>query len=194
MHPRAPSPLPVLVAGVAMVRAGRRWLRQLKIEEYFMDHLFDHPNDTSCNLYWAVIEGRIRCRHNGRVLTAEEAASLRNKNWGHRWALPSDIEISVDDVVEEFENGQSKQRALESAQGKSISAKPDKGGRLQAGIEAALEACFPDGCDRVSNKHRNQKLFQWLKENGCSAPASEPAMNKQVERIMRRKRRANSDK
>jgi hypothetical protein len=184
----------VLIAGAAMIRGGRRWLRQLKIEEYFMGHLFDHPNETSYNLYWAVIEGRIRCRHNGRVLTAEKAASLRSKNWGGRWSLPPDIEISVDDVAEEFENGQSKQRAPEFAQGKSIRAKPDKGGRLQAAVEAALEACFPDGCNRVSNKDRNQKLFQWLKENGCSAPANDSAMNKQVERILRAKRSAESDK
>ena len=126
-----------------MVRAGRRWLRQLKIEEYFMDHFFDHPNDTSYNLYWAVIEGRIRCRHNGRVLTAEEADSLRSKDWGHRWALPSDIEISVNDVLEEFEKGESKQRAVESVKVESTSAKPVKGGRVHAAVEAALAACFP---------------------------------------------------
>jgi hypothetical protein len=177
-----------------MVRAGRRWLRQLKIEEYFMEHLFDHPNETSYNLYWAVIEGRIRCRYKGRVLTAEEAASLRTENWGDRWALPADIEISVDDVVEEFETGESKQRASESVKVKSTSAKPDKGGRVQAAVEAALAACYPDGCGRVSNKARNQRLFQWLQENECSAPASDGAMNKQIERITGAKRGGKSDK
>lgn len=177
-----------------MVRAGRRWLRQLKIEEYYMDHLFDHPNETSYNLYWAVIEGRIRCRHNGRVLTAEEAASLRSKDWGHRWALPPDIEISVDDVEEEFETGESKQRAAETVKVESTSAKPVKSGRVQAAVQAALAACYPDGCARVSNKSRNQRLFQWLRENGCWAPASDSAMNKQVERIRRSKRKADSDK
>ncbi len=63
-------------------------------------------------LFHAVKEGRIRSRFDGKILDSAAADALCSRNWGpNLWTLPPDIELSVDDTVEEFSDGDSQIRA-----------------------------------------------------------------------------------
>ncbi|MCE3232427.1 MAG: hypothetical protein K0R98_684 [Rickettsiaceae bacterium] len=79
----------------------RQWLRQSKIQEYYLNPKnFTSQNDMDYQLYWAVIDGKIRSRQEGKILNSEELYKLSTTKWSEseRYALPFDLEISVEDV------------------------------------------------------------------------------------------------
>ena len=82
----------------------RQWLRPLKIlESYVLGALgVQGIEDGTYQLYWAVIEGNVRGRHQGKELDAAEREHLRTKKWSddpnEHWELPADIELSVEDA------------------------------------------------------------------------------------------------
>jgi hypothetical protein len=82
----------------------RRWLRPGKVLDYYV---LEAPGvrtykDASYQLYWAVIEGNVRARHKGNDLKLDDLDRLRAKKWSDdpddSYALPFDIELSVEDV------------------------------------------------------------------------------------------------
>jgi hypothetical protein len=79
-----------------------RWISPLKLREYYADFLLPpEVGDTQRALYKAVITRAIRAKLNGRPLTKEEAAALGQTRWGdaeNPYALPSDLELSVEDA------------------------------------------------------------------------------------------------
>ena len=88
---------------VRTTRYTRQWLRPTKLREYCgSDQFVPDVRDAEYQLYWAVVDGNIRARHGGRLLTPEEAHALREKSWssveGDLYALPSDLELSVKDA------------------------------------------------------------------------------------------------
>ena len=52
-------------------------------------------------IFRAVIDGTIRAKHKGRILTTEEAAALGKTRWDaeNSYALPPDIQLSVEDAL-----------------------------------------------------------------------------------------------
>jgi hypothetical protein len=78
----------------------RQWLRPLKLREYYVDWYVRDPRDAEHDLYWAVVDGAVRTRLEGRLLTSEEAYALRKKRWSdaEEYALPADLELSVADA------------------------------------------------------------------------------------------------
>jgi hypothetical protein len=79
----------------------RQWLRQSKIQEYYLTtENFTCQNDMDYQLYWAVVDGKVRSRHEGEILKDEQLYKLRTTKWSktERYALPFDLEISVEDV------------------------------------------------------------------------------------------------
>jgi len=89
----------------------RQWLRPLKLREYYVDAYVPNLRDAQHQLYWAVVDGKLRARHKGRILTSEEANALHVseflggrvfKRWSdcptELYALPADIELSVEDA------------------------------------------------------------------------------------------------
>jgi len=63
----------------------------------------DGIQDARYQVYWAVVDGRMRARLGGRVLSPEEVFRLRESQWSgegeDRYALPADIELSVEDAL-----------------------------------------------------------------------------------------------
>jgi hypothetical protein len=62
-----------------------------------------YPSDPQWELFRAVHEGDVRVRYHGRDLTGEERWLLLHKRHsddvlGDPWALPCDIEVSVEDI------------------------------------------------------------------------------------------------
>jgi hypothetical protein len=80
----------------------RHWLRPSKLREYYVDPYVRGVRDAEYQLYWAVVEGNVRARLNGRLLTSKETHALRDKRWSDAeddiYALPPDIELSVEDA------------------------------------------------------------------------------------------------
>ena len=83
----------------------RQWLRQSKIQKYYLyfgDSDFDFVSQKSRDyeLYWAVIDGKVRAKHEGKILDAEALFRLRKTQWSptDMHALPADLELSVEDV------------------------------------------------------------------------------------------------
>ena len=83
----------------------RQWLRPFKLREYYLDGRsgVGGIQDAVYQLYWAVVDGRLRARHEGRILSSEEIYELRRTQWSsggvHRCELPHDIELSVEDAL-----------------------------------------------------------------------------------------------
>jgi hypothetical protein len=83
----------------------RQWLRPPKLREYYVDGCpdVDGIQDARYQVYWAVVDGRMRARLGGRVLSPEEVFRLRDSQWSgegeDRHALPADIELSVEDAL-----------------------------------------------------------------------------------------------
>jgi hypothetical protein len=61
----------------------------------------DTVQDKQQHIFRAVIDGTIRARHDGRILTTEEAAALGKTRWDteYSYALPPDIQLSVEDAL-----------------------------------------------------------------------------------------------
>ena len=53
-------------------------------------------------MWEAVISGKIRARHKGKIFTKEQAAALARNSWSadpnEHFGLPADIVLSVDDA------------------------------------------------------------------------------------------------
>jgi hypothetical protein len=78
----------------------RRWLRPSKLREYYIP--IQNVGTAAYQLYWAVIDGDLRVRRNGRILTKQEAYALSERRWSDEecdtYALPADIDLSVEDA------------------------------------------------------------------------------------------------
>jgi hypothetical protein len=57
---------------------GSKWLRPLKLREYFVDHSVDDAMHAEKKLYLAVVCGEVRARRNGRLLGPEWLRQFRN--------------------------------------------------------------------------------------------------------------------
>jgi hypothetical protein len=86
------------------------WAHPVKLRENYPDYLVSAKDDPEYQIYRAVLDGAIRVRHNGRILTKQEAGALGEKRWsdaeGDYYALPPDIELSVEDAKRVLENFQ----------------------------------------------------------------------------------------
>ena len=83
----------------------RQWLGQRKIQDYYLNsNNFLNIKDMDYQFYWAVVDGKIRSRLEGKILSGEELYNLSTKKWSDidRYALPVDLEISVEDVEKIF--------------------------------------------------------------------------------------------
>jgi hypothetical protein len=81
-----------------------KWLRPLKVREYYLDSHFDSIRAADKWLYLAVIRGVVRARNKGLVLGPDWIKQLTKMTYhdDHPFALPPDIELSIDDVKEEI--------------------------------------------------------------------------------------------
>jgi hypothetical protein len=68
-----------------------KWLRPLKLREYYIDHAFKSAEGAEAALKEAVYDGRIRVRHCNRILGPVWVM----KNGG---VLPPNVELSVEDA------------------------------------------------------------------------------------------------
>ena len=82
----------------------RQWLRPLKLLEHVIEWApsVRGVEDAEYQLYWAVIEGNVRARLEGKDLDAATRERLRTTRWSddpnEHWELPADIELSVEDA------------------------------------------------------------------------------------------------
>jgi hypothetical protein len=140
-------------------RYTRQWLRPMKLREYYVDQFVTDVRDAEYQLYWAVVDGNIRARHGGRLLTIEERYALRNTSWssvkGDLYALPPDLELSVEDAKHiwmEVALPESLTRMLDAG---NANAQPDGGPSEQRRLprsqpereraKGALAALYPKG-------------------------------------------------
>jgi len=80
----------------------RKWLEPSYAVEDISCYV-QYPSDSQWELFRAVYEGAVRVRYHGRDLTGEERWKLLRKRHsddvlGDPWALPCDIEVSVEDI------------------------------------------------------------------------------------------------
>jgi hypothetical protein len=78
------------------------WISPRILRKYYADFLLpDTVQDKQQQIFRAVIDGTIRAKHNGRILTTEEAAALGKTRWDieNSYALPPDIQLSVEDAL-----------------------------------------------------------------------------------------------
>jgi len=157
----------------------RRWLRPLKLREYYVDPFVPHVRDADYQLYWAVMDGSIRARLKGRTLTKKEAGKLRESRWGDEGddhALPPDIDLSVEDAKLIW--GSSDLRALADmpvvAKQSAHRAGLDQLERRPHGRPArdraqlAIEELFPNGVPNqamLPDKLLCGRVGDWLDEN-----------------------------
>lgn len=82
------------------------WLRPMKLRENYADYLVSAKDDPEYQIYRAVLDGAIRARHNGRILTKQETSALGEKRWSNTEGdyFPPDIELSVEDAKRVLEN------------------------------------------------------------------------------------------
>jgi hypothetical protein len=164
-------------------RYTRQWLRPMKLREYCVDQFVPNVRDAEYQLYWAVVEGNIRARHSGRLLTPEAAYALREKRWspveGDLYALPPDLELSVEDAKRiwmEVALPESLTRTLDAG---NANAQPDGGPperqrqpRNQPERErakSAVAAVYPNGVPNqstVSNVRLYKAVGDWCQQNG----------------------------
>jgi len=76
------------------------WLRPSKLVEHYTDPYVGKMEVAERQLYSAVIGGKVRARHNGKILGPEQLKQISEKTWepGNAFALLADIELSVEDV------------------------------------------------------------------------------------------------
>jgi hypothetical protein len=155
----------------------------MKLREYYVDQFVTNVRDAEYQLYWAVVDGNIRARHSGRLLTPEEVYALRNKNWssveGDLYALPPDLELSVEDAKHiwmEVALPESLTRTLNVG---NANAQPDGGQSEQQRLprsqsqrkraERAIAAVYPKGVPdqgTVSNKRLCKAVGDWCQQHG----------------------------
>jgi hypothetical protein len=165
----------------------RQWLRPLKLREYCVDPFVRDVRNAEYQLYWAVVEGNIRAKHNGKTLTPEEAYALREKRWsnaeGDLYQLPADIELSVEDAEHIWGGAQlplpkSLTRALnvgnvtalgEENQPERQQQRQPRGNPARDSAQRAIDALYPSGVPdqaTISNARLCHAAGKWLKENG----------------------------
>jgi hypothetical protein len=79
-----------------------KWLRPLKVREYYLDSHFDSIRAADKWLYLAVVRGVVRARSKGLVLGPEWVKQLSKMPYDddNPFALPP--ELSIDDVKKEI--------------------------------------------------------------------------------------------
>jgi hypothetical protein len=87
---------------------GSKWLRPLKLREYFVDHSVDDAMHAEKKLYLAVVCGEVRARRNGRLLGPEWLRQFRNMkpDPNEPFSLPRDLELSTEDAERIWPPGQ----------------------------------------------------------------------------------------
>ena len=78
----------------------RKWLEPRRAVDHICAYVY-YPSDPKYELFQAVHDGEVRVRYHGRDLTADERWHLLyNRHGGPKdpWALPYDIELSVEDI------------------------------------------------------------------------------------------------
>jgi hypothetical protein len=85
-----------------MAEAPPNWVSPSVLCEYYVEHIVQSKEDAEYQVYVAVTDGLIRAKKNDRILTREEAAALGETSCsaaeGDFYALPSDLELSVQDA------------------------------------------------------------------------------------------------
>ena len=164
-----------------MSRYKRQWLSPMKLREYYVNQFVPNVRDAEYQLFWAVVNGDIRARHSGRLLTPEEASALCKKSWssveGDIYALPPDLELSVEDA---------KHIWMEVAPPKSLTPVLDAGNAQPDGgpperqrqppsqpqrerANDALAALYPKGVPdqgTLSNARLYKAVGDWCQQNG----------------------------
>jgi extradiol dioxygenase family protein len=94
----------------AWSRQGRpMWVSPRIMREYYAHFLLAaHVQDPQHEIYKSVVGGTIRAKYRGRILTTEEAAALAEIRWDANspYALPPDIQLSVEDALMVFDLAQ----------------------------------------------------------------------------------------
>jgi hypothetical protein len=160
-------------------RYTRQWLRPMKLREYYVDQFVSNVRDAEYQLYWAVVDGSIRARHSGRLLTLEEAYALRNKSWspveGDLYALPPDLELSVEDAKHiwmEVALPESLTRTLDAGNAQPDVPEQQRQPRRQPQrerAERAIAAVYPNGIPdqgTVSDAWLCKAVGDWCQQNG----------------------------
>src|SRR6516162_809162 len=80
----------------------RKWLEPRRAVDTISCYV-QYPSDPQWELFQAVYEGAVRVRYRCRELTGEERWQLLHRRHsddvlGDPWALPYDIEVSVEDI------------------------------------------------------------------------------------------------
>jgi hypothetical protein len=81
------------------------WIRALKLREYYVDHAFDHVEEASKQLYLSVIRGEIRARDkDGKIYGPTWLDQFSKMQWDpdDPWALPADLQLSVEDAKKKW--------------------------------------------------------------------------------------------
>jgi hypothetical protein len=155
-------------------RYTRQWLRPMKLREYYVDLFVPNVRDAEHQLYWAVVEGNIRARHSGHLLTPEEAYALREKRWslveGDLYALPPDLELSVEDAKRiwmEVALPESPTRTLVQADESQPESHHKAAPALERARRAIKELYLDDVPDQsnISNKRLCAEVLAWLEAN-----------------------------
>jgi len=85
---------------------GSKWLRPLKVREYYVDHAagIDTVEEADKQLWLAVITGVVRARRDGVVYGPVWLNQLAQMTFmkGEPFVLPPDIELSVEDAQRKF--------------------------------------------------------------------------------------------
>jgi hypothetical protein len=181
-----PAPLSLGTVATVAIMYKRQWLRPLKLREYYVDPFVPDVRNAEYQLYWAVVEGNIRAKHKGKILTREEADALREKRWsnaeGDLYQLPADIELSVEDAEHIWGGAQlplpeSLTRALNVGNVTALGEEnqPERQRRQPRGNPArdsaqrAIDALYPSGVPdqaTISNARLCRAAGEWLKRNG----------------------------
>jgi hypothetical protein len=155
-------------------RYTRQWLRPMKLRESYIDQFVSDVRDAEYQLYWAVVDGNIRARHGGRLLTPEEAYALREKSWssveGDLYALPPDIELSVEDAKHiwmEVALPESLTRTLDVGNAQSERQRRPRSQPERNRAKSAVAALYPDGVPgTVSDVRLCKAVKDWCQKNG----------------------------
>jgi hypothetical protein len=77
-----------------------KWLKPQKVREYYLISHFDSSRMADKWLYLAVVRGAVRARSGGLVLGTTWIKQLSKMPIGddNPFELPTDIEVSIDDV------------------------------------------------------------------------------------------------
>jgi hypothetical protein len=153
----------------------------MKLRESYVDQFVSDVRAAEYQLFWAVVDGNIRARHGGRLLTPEEAYALREKSWssveGDLYALPPDIELSVEDAKHiwmEVALPESLTRTLDVGNAQPDGGPPERQRRPRSQPERdrakdALAALYPKGVPdqgTLSNVRLHKAVGDWCQQNG----------------------------